>query len=119
MVGGIRGVGKRLFAIIAQTDFRRQSDSRSWRPTGGYLITGYSDCAEKLGKNWRFVKDSQQQIRRFDGWTSGLRGLVPREENRPPCLFRVSLKHECQPKDSLSERDLPVALDFASLAFQV
>src|SRR5947209_11432436 len=38
--------------------------------------------------------EAQQQVLRLDGGRAELRGLVPREEDNPPRLLRVSLKHK-------------------------
>src|SRR5262249_30825016 len=91
-------IGQHALAFMAE----RQVDARgNLLPDCGMsfnLLANRFHCGvrteEAVGQPFVFPQQAKQEVLGFDVGTAELASLVPREEDYPPSLLRVSLKHK-------------------------
>ena len=95
--GFFRAVCEHALALVAE---RQVDRGRNLFAGGGMAFNLFPDgihggmgAQETIGQLFIFAQQSQQQMLRFDVGAAELAGLIPREEDDSPGLFRVSLKH--------------------------
>ena len=96
-LGFFRAVGQHALALMAQ---RQIHGSRNLFADGGVAFDLFADglhrgvrAQKPVRERLVFAQQSQEQMFGFDIGTAELAGLVPREEDDPSRLLRISLKH--------------------------
>ena len=93
-----RSISEHAFALVAERKVYAGRDLLTNRSvTFDLLANGFYGgvrTKEPVGQRLIFTQQSQEQVFSFNVWTAKLARLIPREEDNPPSLLRVSLKHK-------------------------